>query len=217
MVQIEPKYSAKENTQKDIGLIKEFLNQTSTQPLSRIYEWQSNSCSIGISQDLCKIKPQYPHIKEQNFTKRITGGGILFHGHDISYSVVFGIDKFKNKSVKASYEHICSFLFAFYNAFDIEVDFAYKNKTINLSHSNFCQMGFEPHDILIDGKKIGGNAQKRTKDYIFMQGSIPLVANTYQTKYGGYSLSNFIAKPISPTKAKNTLSLCIQDYIKSLS
>jgi len=217
MIQIQPEYSAKTNTQKDLELIDEFRSALPKKALCRIYEWESNSCSIGISQDLLSIKSKYPHIKEQNFTKRITGGGILFHGHDISYSLVLPIDKFKNKSVKASYEHICSFLFAFYKKLGLEVDFAYKNKAINLSQSNFCQMGFEPYDILIEGKKIGGNAQKRTKDYIFMQGSIPLVSNTYQTKYSGYSLSNFITKPISHTKAKNTLALCIEDYIKSLS
>lgn len=38
-----------------------------------------------------------------------------------------------------------------------------------------CFAGVESCDILINGKKIGGNAQRRLKKVIFQHGSIPLV------------------------------------------
>jgi lipoate-protein ligase A len=41
--------------------------------------------------------------------------------------------------------------------------------------SAFCFAGRESYDILIEGKKIGGNAQRRLKNVIFQHGSIPLV------------------------------------------
>ena len=41
--------------------------------------------------------------------KRITGGGVLFHGHDISYSLLLSNDEFTGLSVKQSYEKICQF------------------------------------------------------------------------------------------------------------
>jgi lipoate-protein ligase A len=40
----------------------------------------------------------------------------------------------------------------------------------------FCFAGKEIYDIMLGGKKIGGNAQRRLKDVIFQHGSIP-VAN----------------------------------------
>ena len=40
--------------------------------------------------------------------------------------------------------------------------------------SSFCFASNEEYDILIQGKKIGGNAQRRRKDVIFQHGSIPL-------------------------------------------
>jgi lipoate-protein ligase A len=37
-----------------------------------------------------------------------------------------------------------------------------------------CFAGRETYDILVEGRKIGGNAQRRLKNVIFQHGSIPL-------------------------------------------
>jgi len=63
----------------------------------------------------------------------------------------------------------------------------------------FCFAGKESFDILIDGKKIGGNAQRRCKNVIFQHGSIPVV-NRVQ-----YGLQNM--KDRSPEYAAHTVSL----------
>jgi len=59
--------------------------------------------------------------------------------------------------------------------------------SVKLSKSQFCQQGFEPYDILIDGKKVGGNAQRRSKDVIFQHGSINLDNSCFSL---GYSLED---------------------------
>lgn len=51
-------------------------------------------------------------------------------------------------------------------------------------------MGFEAYDIIINGQKIGGNAQKRSKNVIFQHGSIPLKTIKKDEKYGA-SLEDF--------------------------
>ena len=38
----------------------------------------------------------------------------------------------------------------------------------------FCFSGNEEYDIMINGKKIGGNAQRRPGDAVLQHGSIPL-------------------------------------------
>ena len=56
--------------------------------------------------------------------------------------------------------------------------------------SPFCQVGFEAYDIIIDGKKIGGNAQKRAKNCILQHGSIPLFTKEDNEVFGS-SLKTF--------------------------
>ncbi len=52
----------------------------------------------------------------------------------------------------------------------------------NDSKTDFCFAGREAYDILINGKKIGGNAQKRKRNIIFQHGSIPINLNTESIK-----------------------------------
>ena len=140
------------------------------------------------------------HLKKfgENHAKRMTGGGILFHGNDISYSLVIPTAYVKNLSVKESYEMICSFLMTFYKKLGLEPIYAKDMEQIELSASHYCQKGYEPYDILVNGKKIGGNAQRRTKEAIFQHGSISIDNTAYSM---GSSLEDLGVK-ISYKEAK---------------
>ena len=84
------------------------------------------------------------------------------------------------RAVKASYRTICSFLKYFYHQLGLEASFAsdldFKNQKTKErlgQYKNFCFSSWQHLDLLIEGKKIGGNAQRRRKDIIFQHGSIP--------------------------------------------
>ena len=157
-------------------------------PILRVYSW-SDSFTLGVSQ---KIKDHQELLQPNtSFAKRVTGGGVLFHGHDVSYSVVLPSDAFDTLDVKQSYEKLCSFLITFYEDLGLIPTFAKDEKATSASSSPYCQVGFEPYDILIEGKKIGGNAQRRMKDKIFQHGSIPFRKNNTYKEWQGYNLSDF--------------------------
>lgn len=179
---IDEKKSAKQNMAIDESLVLNF--EENNLPILRLYHWE-NSYTLGVSQKTDEyIFKEY----NQNFAKRITGGGVLFHGHDISYSLVLPTTLFNGYSIKESYENICTFIINFYKNLDLNVCYAKEDERIKLSKSAYCQVGFEAYDILVNGQKIGGNAQRRTKKAIFQHGSIPLVSvqncNTYKNEIG---------------------------------
>ncbi len=179
------KHNALQNMSIDKELLREFENNLN--PIFRTYSWET-SCTIGVSQkfdDLVDIQ-EY----SSTYAKRLTGGGILFHGNDISYSLIIPTQYMKTKSVKQSYEIICAFLLDFYKSFGLNAIFAKDDKNIKFSKNAYCQIGFEEYDIVINGKKIGGNAQKRTRNAIFQHGSIALSSSCNDKKYGN-SLSDF--------------------------
>ena len=84
---------------------------------------------------------------------------------------------------------------------------------IQLSKSEYCQVGFEAYDILVNGQKIGGNAQRRTKKAIFQHGSIPVTSvkkgNTIDNKIG-ISLED-IGKNIDFETVQNKLTQSFED------
>jgi lipoyl(octanoyl) transferase len=157
-------------------------------PILRLYTWEK-SFTVGASQKT-ETYSLYNTLLKNNCAKRMTGGGVLFHGHDISYSLVLPTHYLENLSVKESYERICTFLLSFYKNLNLKASYAKDINTIALSKSDFCQIGYEAYDIIINGLKIGGNAQKRTKKMIFQHGSIPLFKDQNHTKEHGHCLED---------------------------
>ncbi len=197
-----PKLSAKANMDFDKSLVENFDGT----PIFRLYSWKENSFTIGRFQ---KIEDIQNHKRfGTNYAKRMTGGGLLLHGFDISYSIVIPITLLGSKNVKESYEYICSFILNFYKKLGLHVKYA-KDIDKELSKSFFCQEGFEAYDIICQGKKIGGNAQRRTKNLIFQHGSIPIKND--EREFSGYSLDKF-GITISEEKAKKLLK---QSFIES--
>lgn len=164
------KNSAQTNMATDEAIATSFeLDDT---PVLRLYSWD-DSYTLGVGQKI----DEYIDLKKEykgNFAKRITGGGVLFHGHDLSYSLIVPPSYLEGLSVKESYEKICSFLLSFYKKLGLDVKYVKDDESLILSKSPFCQVGFEAYDIVTNGKKIGGNAQRRTKKFIFQHGSIPI-------------------------------------------
>jgi len=192
------KLSAKDNMFIDKELFEGF--KLNALPIFRVYEWEP-SFTYGVSQKAETLQKFVDLRKyDENHAQRMTGGGILFHGNDISYSLVIPTSYVKGLSVKESYELICSFLMEFYSALGLNPMYA-KEAKVNLSKSEYCQEGYEPYDILIDGKKIGGNAQRRTKEAIFQHGSISIDNSAYRM---GNSLED-LGVNISSDEAKKLL------------
>lgn len=175
------KASAKNNMASDDALLSCY--KENNLPILRVYYWDK-SFTIGISQDfeMYSFKDEY----NENYAKRITGGGVLFHGHDVSYSLVIPVNLLEGLNIKESYEFICRFIINFYKKLNLDARYAKDVEEIDLSKSEFCQVGFEAYDIIVNGKKVGGNAQRRTKKAIFQHGSIPLKSlnDKYDEKIG---------------------------------
>jgi lipoyl(octanoyl) transferase len=144
----------------------------------RVYQWQRPSFSIGISQD-----PRNTLLLDKCFSdgvsvvRRMTGGGALFHNDEITYS--FSCTKEEAgepKDVLVSYRDICGFLLLFYKKLGLSASFACQDKDFSrksLPH-DLCSASHEKYDLLIRSKKIGGNAQKRCRNFIFQHGAVPL-------------------------------------------
>ncbi len=175
--------SAQENMSIDDALLSTYKKDDCG--ILRLYTWEK-SFTIGVSQNFSNYS--FYEEYDKNYAKRITGGGVLFHGHDLSYSLVIPISHLEDLNIKESYEKICTFILNFYKKLGLNAMYAKDNKEIQLSKNEYCQIGFEAYDILVNGTKIGGNAQRRTKKAIFQHGSIPIkslkVDNSFNTKIG---------------------------------
>ena len=142
-------------------------------PILRIYRWEP-ALSFGRFSPVRKLL-DLPLIKRKkiSYARRITGGGVLVHGGDISYSLIVPASLTRELGVKGSYRHLCRFLIRFYERLGLEAVFA-AQAGLREQRSDICLAGHESYDIVVDGIKIGGNAQRHGREAMLQHGSIPI-------------------------------------------
>ncbi|MFC1514423.1 biotin/lipoate A/B protein ligase family protein [Candidatus Omnitrophota bacterium] len=154
-------------------------------PTLRIYRWSRASLSFGFSQSPeAVLDPEQCRRQGIPFVRRITGGGVLLHSVELTYSLTCSRQDLQRPSgVKDGFKLLCSFLLVFYRHLGLRPFFSIDFREPGLRKpSSFCPAAREDYDILIDNKKIGGNAQRRRKDCILQQGSIPVYFDLEQVR-----------------------------------
>lgn len=147
-------------------------------PILRLYSWTPPALSLGRFQDAALVlNIDKCRTAGVPIVRRITGGGVIYHADELTYSIVCAPRHIPSTpSIKESFRVLTSFLLVFYKNLGLEPCYA-----ADACHGRrlgertaFCFAGKETYDILVKGKKIGGNAQRRLKEVIFQHGSIPL-------------------------------------------
>ncbi|MDD5120524.1 MAG: lipoate--protein ligase family protein [Candidatus Omnitrophica bacterium] len=167
--------SASYNMAVDAEIFRQYLEDGIG--LLRLYRWERPSFTYGFSQNP-EEEIDFSSCASEGVgvAKRITGGGILFHHDEITYSFVCSkTDVGEPQGVFVSYRNICAFLMQFYKSLGLDPIFALQagNFKDRMRGHQLCSASNEKYDITIGAKKIGGNAQKRKRQAIFQHGSIP--------------------------------------------
>ncbi len=155
--------------------------KSNRKPVLRIYGWDFPFVSLGYNQNITKVLGDDPVVP---FVRRMTGGAAILHDQELTYSLVCSeSDLDLNSGVKESYKQLCSFLIKFYQHLGLKTTFGIDSISDNLKpYSEFCFSSWEPYDLIVDNKKLGGNAQRRSHDIIFQHGSIPLTVDFSSVK-----------------------------------
>lgn len=146
-----------------------------TKPLLRLYSWEGPSLTYGHF-----IKPE--HILDINapiaMARRPTGGGIIFHLTDFTFSILM-------PSSHPAYSLNTLENYAFVNSLVIKAIqkirpdltpslLADSPSCSNSPSCHFCMAKATKYDVILDGKKVGGAAQRRTRYGYLHQGTISL-------------------------------------------
>ena len=120
----------------------------------RFYTWNPSAISIGIFQNLEK-EVEIEKVKKEGYdiVRRYTGGGSVFHDKELTYSIILSNDDITGDILK-SYEKICNGIIRGLKKIGIQAEF----KAIN--------------DIIVNGKKISGNAQTRKEGVVLQHGTV---------------------------------------------
>jgi len=170
--------SGAENMAIDEALLRSFDPATSM-PVLRLYGWNPPTLSLGRFQKAAEVLSlERCRADGVAVVRRVTGGGVIYHADELTYSLVCAPGQIPPaSSIKDSFRVLTGFLLSFYRTLGIDAAYAtdvVPEGTRLGERTAFCFAGKESFDILANGRKIGGNAQRRLKGVIFQHGSIPL-------------------------------------------
>lgn len=167
---------------KDNMLIDAYLLETLGErqdPIVHFYEWEGDSATYG-----CLTNPK-DYLNEEavrrqglSLAQRSTGGGIVFHSWDFAFSfLVPSTSEFFSSNTLDNYAFIntivCRAAEEFLGSCSLSLtacDFQEKDSACR----KFCMAGPTKYDVVLEGRKIAGAAQRKCKQGFLHQGMIAL-------------------------------------------
>lgn len=147
--------------------LDEVLLADADAPLLRIYRWKCPAVSFGYFGKYARVAESWPG---REIVRRMTGGGIVPHGDDLTYSLIVpGSHAFAALSPRDVYRRVheaIGSLMALNGAAAILAPPPTKAGT------GACFESPAEFDLLTQGKKIAGAALRRTERGLLVQGSI---------------------------------------------
>ena len=136
-------------------------------PVLRFYGWTEPAASFGYFQKYAEIERMTPL---RPLVRRPTGGGLVPHDADWTYSLVFppSIDWY-SLSATDSYRQAHEWIRAALAKLNLITLLA---PTCCKTLPGQCFQGHEQYDLLWQGRKIAGAAQRRTREGLLIQGSL---------------------------------------------
>ena len=147
--------------------IDETLLLTSTEPVLRVYRWAGPWVSFGCFVPCRDAQTAFP---DRPLVRRWTGGGIVDHRADWTYSLVIPASHpLASRNTAGRYHDIHAALVTALSALHIQATLAIAPPP---GRGGQCFLQPVQSDVVWAGKKIAGAAQRRTRHGLLHQGSV---------------------------------------------
>jgi len=136
-------------------------------PVLRFYSWTEPAATFGYFQRYAEVAST---TELRPLIRRPTGGGIVPHDHDWTYSLAFPEgDPWYDLKATESYRRVHELVRQAFEPLGVAAQLApAARKTV----FGQCFEGYEASDVLWNGKKVAGAAQRRTREGLLIQGSV---------------------------------------------
>lgn len=169
------------SAQHHMDIDQELLQDISSmkQPLLRFYDWDGPSATYGYFIDPMNFL-DFTSIEKLGLKlgRRPTGGGIVFHLTDLAFSVLvpashpaYSINTLENYAFVN--KHVARAVLKFKKDMAVTL-LSSEEKQPDGSCKHFCMAKPTIYDVMAEGKKVGGAAQRRTRDGFLHQGTISI-------------------------------------------
>ncbi len=142
-------------------------------PTLRFYTFTPPAITIGYHQEVENFDVDEIRKKKFDFVRRLTGGTAVLHKNDLVYSLVLPEFSLPRKITNA-YNYLSDALIRGLKELGLP---AKKKKLVSEERKDTCYLNSNPYDIVVNNKKISGNAQSRIRGVVLQHGTIIIKNN----------------------------------------
>jgi lipoate-protein ligase A len=169
--------------------VDEWLLESSSTPVLRVYGWDGAWASIGYFGNLAEAQAALPG---PSWVRRWTGGGVVDHRADWTYTVVAPVtEPLARSRGAASYQLLHQALEEALRADGLR---ARLSTGLEQTGAALCFENPVPHDLVGgDGRKIAGAGQRRSRQGLLHQGSVAAATDPAASRQRAESLAACLA------------------------
>ncbi len=164
------------NMARDEALLQS-VGKGHSPPTLRFYRWSPATISLGYFQEIAAFEALDRPARDLAVVRRQTGGGAILHDLELTYSLTLPLGDvlLGDGTPNALYDHVHKVFSTWMGDQGVRAEGGPAGNA-SCSHGGpfFC---FERHgclDLLVNGRKILGSAQRRTRDAVLQHGSFIL-------------------------------------------
>jgi lipoate-protein ligase A len=165
----------------DAALLEEVDSSTETRTIIRFYQWRRPTMSLGRNQKVEKaVSAEYCKTNGIDIVYRPTGGRAVLHDDELTYAVVSNNSSCFGDTIYGNYKRVSEALCLGYRNLGVAAVLAPDTRTPEVDENGGdppCFISPSRYELMVNGRKIAGSAQRRVRNSFLQHGSMPITFN----------------------------------------
>jgi lipoate-protein ligase A len=169
-----------ENMALDEALLERVAAGEAGMACLRTYGWTTPTLSLGYFERLADVQAD-PRFQSVPLVRRLTGGGAIWHHHELTYALVVAADHPLARPSTGLYQTVHAVIVR--TLLEAGIPAARRGNARGSEHVDkkrplLCFTDIDPEDIVTNGVKVVGSAQRRRGGAVLQHGSLLLACSS---------------------------------------
>ena len=169
------------NMAVDAALLGEVERFPGARTVVRFYAWRRPTVSLGRNQKVENaVDVDYCRVSGIDIVHRPTGGRAVLHDDELTYSVISNDSFYFGDTIYGNYRRVSEALCLGYNDLGIPAILSPDTRKPDVLDNGIdppCFLSPSRYELMVDGRKIVGSAQRRVRRSFLQHGSMPITCN----------------------------------------
>jgi len=162
----------------DAGLLNEVDGAADPRTIVRFYQWRRPTISLGRNQRVEKaVDRVYCEANGIDIVHRPTGGRAVLHDDELTYAVISNDSSCFGDTIYGNYKRVSEALCLGYRHLGVPAVLAPDTRKPDITENGGdppCFISPSRYELMVEGRKIVGSAQRRVRRSFLQHGSMPI-------------------------------------------